>query len=156
MSGGTAPVADRPTLHATLIAAPRHGRWRGVLLQGSSGAGKSDLALRALAAGWRLAADDRVRIWTSGGALYGAAPPTLAGLIEVRGVGVRPEPALPFVRLALAVEAATPAEPVERTPSPERLDLLGLPLPCVRLALLDPSALVRLERALDAALRRAL
>ena len=145
-----------PRLHATLIAAPRYGRWSGVLLQGPSGAGKSDLALRALAAGWRLAADDRVCVWTSGGQLYGAAPATLAGLIEVRGLGVTREPALPFVRLALAVEAATQAAPVERMPQPDRLGLLGIGLPRLRLALCEPGALAKLERALDAALRREL
>ncbi len=143
-------------LHATLIAARRRGRWCGVLLQGASGAGKSDLALRALAAGWRLAADDRVRVWASGGALYGAAPTTLAGLIEVRGVGVRPEPTLSFARLVLAVEAATPSEPAERMPAPMRLELFGMSLPSLRLALRQPSAPACLERALDAALRREL
>ncbi len=148
--------AGAPVLHATLIAARRAGRWCGVLLQGPSGAGKSDLALRALAAGWRLAADDRVRVWTSGGALYGAAPATLASLIEVRGIGVSPEPALPIVRLALVVEAATAAEPMARMPMPTRLDLLGIELPRLRLALLEPCALARLERGLDAALRREL
>ncbi len=151
-----AAAGAAPILHATLIAARRRGLWCGVLLQGASGAGKSDLALRAIAAGWRLAADDRVRVWTSGGALYGAAPTTLAGLIEVRGVGVKPEPTLPFARLALAVEAATGTPLVERMPPPMRLDLLGLSLPRLRLNLLEPSALARLERGMDAALRREL
>ena len=152
---GPAPVTG-PILHATLIAAHRQGRWLGVMLQGSSGAGKSDLALRALAAGWRLAADDRVRVWISGGALYGAAPASLADLIEVRGLGVAREPALPFVRLALAVEASGPAAPMERMPEPNRLDLLGIALPHLRLALCEPSALAKLDRALHAAVRRQL
>ena len=88
--------------------------------------------------------------------MYGRAAANLAGLIEVRGVGVRAEPALPFVRLVLAVEAASPAEPVERMPPPLRLRLLGVELPRLRLALLEPCALPRLEHALDAALRREL
>ena len=156
MSGLSAASPDGPTLHATLIAARRQGRWFGALLLGPSGAGKSDLALRALAAGWRLAADDRVRVWTSGRGLYGAAPVTLSGLMEVRGQGVRPEPALPFVRLALAVEAATSDAPVERMPDPDRLGLLGSALPRLRLALCEPSALAKLDRALAAAGRRQL
>ena len=41
-------------------------------------------------------------------------------------------------------------------PAPMRLDLLGVALPRLRLSLLEPSALARLERGLDAALRRAL
>ncbi|WP_254600841.1 HPr kinase/phosphorylase [Caulobacter sp. S45] len=153
---GRGPLSEGPILHATLIAARRRGRWCGVLLQGPSGSGKSDLALRALSSGWRLTADDRVHVWRSGGALYGAAPAPLAGLIEVRGVGVRCEPTLPFVRLDLAVEAATQAEPVERMPPPMRYDLLALALPRLRLALLEVGTLARLERALDAALRREL
>ena len=156
MSDCDPDLARSPILHATLIATQRESRWCGVLLRGGSGTGKSDLALRALAAGWRLAADDRVRVWTSGGRLYGAAAPALANLIEVRGLGVTCEPALPFTRLVLAVEAAAPSSPVERMPEPDRLDLLGIALPRLRLALCEPSALAKLERALDAAVQRRL
>jgi serine kinase of HPr protein (carbohydrate metabolism regulator) len=156
MTGAAPRRAEEPVLHATLIAARRLNGWRGVLLQGRSGAGKSDLALRAIAGGWRLVADDRVHIWTSGGGVYGAAPARLAGLLEVRGVGVRPEPTLPFVRLALAIEASSPGAPVERMPEPGRLGLLGTELPRLRLALCEPSALAKLERGLDAALQRRL
>ena len=49
--------------HAGLIAARSNGPWRGVLIEGEAGAGKSDLTLRALAAGFRLVADDRVVLW---------------------------------------------------------------------------------------------
>ena len=58
-------------LHAGLVARRQDGYWRGVLIEGASGAGKSDLALRALDHGFRLVADDRVVVWASGGALYG-------------------------------------------------------------------------------------
>ncbi len=71
-------------------------------------------------------------------------------------MGVRPEVALPFARLVLGVEAATPAEPAERMPPPMRLELLGIELPRLRLPLLEPSTLAKLERAVDAALRREL
>ena len=153
MSGS---LRGQSILHATLIAARRQGRWHGVLLQGPSGSGKSDLALRAIAAGWRLVADDRVSIWTSGGSVYGAVPPTLAGLIEVRGLGVTSEPTLPFARLTLVVEASTPRAPVERMPAPSGLDLLGIGLPRLRLAFCEACAPAKLERALDAGLRRTL
>ena len=127
-----------------------------MLLQGPSGAGKSDLARRAIAAGWRLVADDRVRVGPSGGALYGAAPATLAGLIEVRGLGVMAEAALPFARMVLAMAPPGESEAVERIPDPDRLTLLDVELPRVRLAFCEASALAKLERALDAALRRQL
>ena len=141
-------------LHATLIAAFRLGRWRGVLLLGASGAGKSDLALRAIQAGWRLVADDRVRVWRSGGAAYGCAPATISGLIEVRGLGVTSEAHLAFARLVLAVEACQAAR-VERMPEPQRLSVAqaGAELPLLRLDLREASALSKVERCLRAAAR---
>ena len=60
----------------------------------ASGAGKSDLALRALQAGWRLVADDYALVWRSGEGLWARAPETIVGRIEARGLGVVPEPAL--------------------------------------------------------------
>ena len=56
-------------VHASVIAKWRAGRWLGVLLYGDSGSGKSDLALRALQAGWRLVADDYALAWRSGDSL---------------------------------------------------------------------------------------
>ena len=140
-------------LHAGLIATRREGRWRGVLLQGPSGSGKSDLALRAMAHGWRLAADDRVRLWSSGGAVYGAAPPRLAGLIEVRGLGVQAAAALPFARISLAVTACEPDAPTERMPEPAQVKLLEGAVAHLRLPLREPSSLAKLECALAAVLR---
>jgi Serine kinase of the HPr protein, regulates carbohydrate metabolism len=132
-------------LHAGLIAARLGGRWRGVLIEGPSGAGKSDLALRALACGFRLVADDRVEVWPCEGALYGRAPGPLAGLIEVRGVGVCPEPPLPFCRIALAVRCAQH----ERMPEPAFNDYVGLSVPALSLPALEPSAPAKLLRALQ-------
>jgi serine kinase of HPr protein (carbohydrate metabolism regulator) len=137
-------------VHATLIARFRQGRWRGVLVRGPSGSGKSDLALRGLDAGWRLVADDRVQLWRSGVALYGRAPPPLAGLIEARGVGILPEPALAFAPVVLMVDAC---EAPERLPPATLLPLLGLAIPALSAPLRETSLLPKLERALCAALR---
>jgi serine kinase of HPr protein (carbohydrate metabolism regulator) len=137
-------------LHATLVARRQGGRWWGVLLRGASGSGKSDLALRALDAGWRLVADDRVRLWTSGEALYGRAPSTLAGLLEVRGVGVLPEPTLPFAAVRLCADAE---DPPERLPPSERVEVEGIALPRLGLQFREASAPTKLGCALDAALR---
>jgi serine kinase of HPr protein (carbohydrate metabolism regulator) len=68
--------------HAGLVALRLDGLWRGALIEGPSGGGKSDLALRAIEAGFRLVADDRVVVWTSGGALFGRAPDPIRELIE--------------------------------------------------------------------------
>lgn len=76
-------------LHGTCVA--RQGR--GVLLLGGSGAGKSDLALRLIHDGATLVADDRVILAVKRGKLSASAPPTIAGLIEVRGLGIIKLPA---------------------------------------------------------------
>ena len=132
-------------VHAGLVAAYVDGRWLGVLIEGPSGAGKSDLALRALDHGFRLVADDRVVLWACEGALFGRAPDTLSGLIEVRGLGVLPEPALPFCRIALAVAC----EQHERMPEPAFRDYVGLNIPVLSLQALESSAPAKLRRALQ-------
>ena len=131
-------------VHAGLIAARRNGVWRGVLVEGPSGAGKSDLMLRAMEAGFRLIADDRVLLWTSAGRLFGRAPDTLAGLMEVRGVGVARFEALPLDEVALVVRAGTP----ERVPDPAFADILGLQVPLAVLGLGESSAPAKLSHAL--------
>jgi serine kinase of HPr protein (carbohydrate metabolism regulator) len=133
-------------VHAGLIARRLEGRWRGALIEGASGAGKSDLALRALAEGFRLVADDRAILWVSEGRLFGRAPGPLHGLIEVRGVDVTGEPALPFCEVALVVRPGSP----ERLPEPQEVERLGLTLPLFTLPYCEASAPAKLGRALAA------
>jgi serine kinase of HPr protein (carbohydrate metabolism regulator) len=133
-------------VHAGLIAARDNGPWRGVLIEGGSGAGKSDLALRALAAGFRLVADDRVVLWTSAGRLFGRAPDTLAGLIEVRGLDVVRAEALPLCEVALVAQLGEP----ERIPEAQTVERLGVRLPLVVVDPFGQSAPVKLSRALAA------
>ena len=59
-------------LHATTVACVTPQGWRGVLIQGPSGVGKSDLALRLIGQGWRLVADALAHIQI--GLLSGQAP----------------------------------------------------------------------------------
>ncbi len=135
-------------LHAGLIAMRLDGLWRGVLVLGEAGRGKSDLMLRALDQGFRLAADDRVLVWRSGGALYGRAPERLVGLIELRGLGVVEEPALPMAEIALAVRCLPPAA-VERMPEAEFEEIAGLRVRALGIHALDASAPAKLGRALN-------
>ena len=134
-------------LHAGLIALRRQGAWRGVLLQGEAGAGKSDLMLRAVALGFRLVADDRTLVWRSGGSLYGRAPGPLHGLIELRGVGVVAEPALPLAEIALVVRCEVGE--VERMPDAAFEEIEGVSSPLLRLRALEASAPAKLGRALN-------
>jgi HPr kinase/phosphorylase len=69
---------------------------RAVLIRGPSGAGKSHLAFDLILAGRSgqippavLVGDDRVHLETSGGQLMVRPARELAGLIEIRGLGIR-------------------------------------------------------------------
>ncbi|MEG1030073.1 MAG: serine kinase, partial [Brevundimonas sp.] len=87
--------APMQPIHATAVACRTAAGWRGVLIQGPSGVGKSDLALRLIGQGWRLIADDWTHLWASDGALYAATPAVIAGRIEVRGLGIVAAPLWP-------------------------------------------------------------
>lgn len=87
-------------IHATCVAISG----RGVLLMGPSGAGKSDLALRLMDRGAMLVADDRCDLWDDGRDLWAAPPENLAGLMEVRGLGIVRQAFLPQAPVSLAVE----------------------------------------------------
>lgn len=134
-------------VHATTVAHWRAGVWRAVMLFGPSGSGKSDLALRALQAGWRLVADDYTLVWRSGEGLWARAPETIVDRIEARGLGVVPEPCLGAAQAVLAVKCELGK--IERMPEPEVVHVADVALPCVRLRALDASAFAKLERALS-------
>ena len=128
-------------IHGSCAARDGHG----VLLLGPPGAGKSDLLLRLLEGGFTLVADDQVCIEDG----LASAPPPLAGLLEVRGLGIVRRPFVRQVRLALAVRL----ERAPRMPSPARHTETALPLVSI-----DPagcSAPARVGLALDCALHRA-
>jgi HPr kinase/phosphorylase len=76
----------------------------GVLILGESGAGKSDLALRLIGRGAELVADDRTELAVSRGRLVARAPKRIAGLLEVRGIGIVRLPHAASVAIALVVE----------------------------------------------------
>jgi len=132
--------------HAGLLARRIDGSWRGALIEGPSGAGKSDLALRALDLGFRLVADDRVVLWTCEGRLFGRSPATLVGLIEVRGLDVTGEAALPFCEVTLVAAPGIP----ERIPPLATTERLGVRLPSITLPYREASAPAKLGRALSA------
>lgn len=120
--------------------------WRGVLITGPSGVGKSDLALRLIGRGWRLIADDYTHVFASGGRLYAAPPPTIEGRLEARGVGIIDACALGLARLALLVELGD--EPLERLPAARTRALDGVALPLLRLSGFEPSAVEKVTVAI--------
>ena len=135
-------------VHGGLLASHQSGDWRGVLIRGQSGIGKSDLALRLLARGFRLVADDRVLLFVSQGRLYGRAPKPLEGLIEIRGLDVVAVGALRLCRIFLAVDCV-PSARLERVPDPAVSLLLDVQVPTVQVCPTEFSAPAKLCRAIE-------
>lgn len=109
---------------------------RAALIRGPAGSGKSRLAwalIDAAATGRlrfaRLVADDRVEFTANHGRLLVRAPTALAGLIEVRGVGVRRIAFEPIAVAGLVIDLA--AADSERIPAPsaQTADINGISLP---------------------------
>lgn len=148
-----------PTLHAVSTPLMMHGscgalHGRAVLLLGRPGAGKSDLLLRLVDRGFALVADDQVII----DAGQASPPASLAGLIEIRGLGLLRMVHVASVPLVLVVTLDDNAEHESIVEdSPER-GTVRLPVPCRHAKLdlpmlrIDPfctSAPLQIEIALD-------
>lgn len=131
------------TLHATTVA--RDGR--AALLTGISGSGKSDLALRLLQLGFTLVSDDQTVIRRDGDRLLASAPPSIAGKLEVRGIGIVEMETLSDVPVALVVELLSD---MERMPDDGRVrDLLGVSIPLVTIDARTASAPAKVIVALE-------
>lgn len=142
----TITVPTDPVLvHATSVAIDG----RAVLLRGPAGAGKSDLALRLIDGGARLVADDQVELRRAGERVLVTAPAAIAGLIEVRGVGILRVGAVAEATLALLVDLVPPAK-VDRFPESRCEDVLGLAAPLIALSPFEASAAAKLRLALSA------
>jgi serine kinase of HPr protein (carbohydrate metabolism regulator) len=129
------------TVHASCVAIGG----RGVLLAGRPGAGKSDLAVRLIDRGAKLVSDDYTELRRLGETLLARAPPTIAGKLELRGVGIIELD--PAADVAICLYADLDAVP-ERLPEAATVRLAGLEIPRVALAALEPSAPLKLEYAL--------
>jgi HPr kinase/phosphorylase len=137
---------ESPTIHATAVLVGA----RAMLIQGPSGSGKSTLALRLLQAAKsgalpfaRLVADDRAHIEAHHGRLLVRPAAALAGLIEVRGLGIR---RLPYESLAIVRDVVElGASDAARMPSMAQttVELGGVTLPRLAVAAdQDPLPLV--------------
>jgi serine kinase of HPr protein (carbohydrate metabolism regulator) len=128
-------------LHATCVAVGG----RGVLITGPSGGGKSDLALRLIDRGGVLVSDDQTVLAVEGERLMAAAPATIAGQIEVRGLGIVAMPQRSPMPDSHLIELGAS---VERMPEPRRRSLCGIAVPAIALDPFEASAPIKAELAL--------
>jgi len=138
-------------IHGTCVAFGAYA----ALIRGASGSGKSDLALRFLALapeGERapiLVADDQVFVEARGDALLASVPPTIAGKLEVRGIGIIEFSYVAHAELVLVVDLV-PARDVPRMlPEPwERTMIAGRSVARIGLEPFEASAPLKLKLAL--------
>jgi serine kinase of HPr protein (carbohydrate metabolism regulator) len=120
----------------------------GLLFLGPSRAGKSSLAFLCLAAAKplglssALVADDRVLISERGDEVWAECPPSIAGLMEIRGTGIVQIPHISPAIMHLAVLPVDPAVAERLPPENERIEVVdGIFLPAIRLLATSPNPL---------------
>jgi serine kinase of HPr protein (carbohydrate metabolism regulator) len=132
MSQSPAPSGPRlsaETIHASSVAV----EGRAILISGPSGSGKSDLALRLLDRGFTLVSDDQTIVRRDGDRLIATAPATIAGKLEIRGIGI--------------VELTSD---IERLPDDSReRPILGVSIPLITIDAMTASAPSKVALALD-------
>lgn len=113
---------------------------KGILILGKSGTGKSDLCLRMIMnKGAKLVADDRVDIYVSGKDLKGRSVSTIAGLLEVRGIGLAKFDYQRSVKINLVIELAKSRAEVDRMPEEEYFEHEGIKIRKIKLYPFDIS-----------------
>jgi hypothetical protein len=155
-------MSDPVNIHASCVMLakaapfPLGMHFMGVLILGDSGSGKSDLGLRLIEQGAILVADDRTDLFVDGGKLKARPPAALAGLIEVRGIGIM---ALSYEKMAevslvvqLAARDVIPRlpEPARFTPPPPLALAEAWRPPLIQIDPFEPSATAKVRYAAQA------
>ena len=130
-------------VHASTVALDG----RAVLITGPSGSGKSDLTLRLLDRGFALVSDDQTLVRRVDDQLIASAPPTIAGKLEIRGLGIVEMDHAGDMPVALLVELTSD---IQRMPDDSReRPILGVSLPLVSIDAMAASAPSKVAMALD-------
>lgn len=121
---------------------------RALLIEGPPGSGKSSLALALIDRGAGLIGDDAVTLTQAGDVLIASPPPHIAGLIELRGIGIVRMPVAPPAPVALVLELGGLLDSAmgERLPEPPlpRRAIGGVAVPVLRF---DPGTIAPAQRA---------
>lgn len=139
MSAPGDPHAGSETIHATSVAISGQA----VLLAGPSGSGKSDLALRLIDRGGILISDDYTVLTRSGDILLASAPPTIAGRMEIRGIGIVAMSATGPCPVRLVVNLSGNGERLPLMPLTRRL--AGVELSLMQISPFEASAPLKVE-----------
>lgn len=139
-------IDPRQPVHATCVAVAGCG----VLILGPSGSGKSDLGLRLIDRGAQLVADDWVLLEETASTIIARPPPEIAGLIEVRGLGIIQTGYTDQCTIRLAV-VLVDRDNVPRLPEPELLRFIHESVPMLRLHAFDLTTPLKIEHALKSA-----
>jgi HPr kinase/phosphorylase len=126
-------AADTATIHASaVLIGPK-----AALIRGPAGSGKSRLVWDLLQSAMpftRLVADDRAHVEACAGRLLVRPAPALAGMLEIRGLGIRRLPYEPVAAVGLVLDLA--AEDAARQPGQEagKAVISGVSLPRLAIA----------------------
>ncbi len=132
---------DEPiTLHATCVAI----RGIAVVIVGASGTGKSDLALRLIDRGAMLVSDDYTILTPTPCGLIATPPATIAGKLEIRGIGIVEMPHVESAPVGLLVAFGA----AERMPPPSHRTVAGISIPDMIVSPFEASTPIKIERAL--------
>jgi serine kinase of HPr protein (carbohydrate metabolism regulator) len=143
MNPALGPRLSAESVHASTVAS----EGRAVLITGPSGSGKSDLTLRLLDRGFTLVSDDQTLVKRDGNRLLASAPPTIAGKLEIRGIGIVEMERVDNVPVALIVELTSE---IQRLPDDSReRPILGVNLPLITIDAMTASAPSKVALALD-------
>jgi serine kinase of HPr protein (carbohydrate metabolism regulator) len=119
-----------PTIHATAVLVGA----KALLIRGEPGSGKSRLALRLIQTlpFARLIGDDRVHLEAQNGRLLVRPADSLAGMIEIRGIGIRN---VPYEAVAAVGRVLDLMSAAERLPEPDgqKAVISGVTLPRIAL-----------------------
>jgi serine kinase of HPr protein (carbohydrate metabolism regulator) len=137
------PRLSSETVHASTVALDG----RAVLISGPSGSGKSDLTLRLLDRGFVLVSDDQTLVRREHERLIASPPPTIAGKLEIRGIGIVEMEHISNVPVALLIELTSD---IRRMPDDNReRPILGVAIPLISIDAMAASAPSKVALALD-------